>query len=102
MRLTLSLRRLTLGLLLALLTACGAHSGGTAVSSLAVGASSDPESVLLANLYAAALRAYGTPAHVEVLADPLAGLDSGKVSVVPGFTGALLQTFQPGRAGSLR
>ena len=55
--------------------------------------------MLLANLYAAALRNYGTPAHVEVMADPLAGLDSGPVSVVPGFTGALLQTFQPGAPG---
>ena len=55
--------------------------------------------MLLANLYAAALRAYGTPAHVEEMADPLVGLDSGKVSVVPGFTGALLQTFQPGAPG---
>jgi glycine betaine/choline ABC-type transport system substrate-binding protein len=82
-----------------LVAGCGAHPGGTAVPSLAVGATSDPESVLLANLYAAALRAYGSPAHVEEMSDPLVGLDSGKVSVVPGFTGALLQTFQPGAPG---
>lgn len=66
---------------------------------MAVGADSDPESVLLANLYAAALRYYGTPAHVDQLADPLFGLDSGKVAVVPGFTGRLLQTFAPGTGG---
>jgi len=92
------LRRLALGLLLALLTACGGNQGG-APQSLAVGAGSEPESVLLANLYAGALRGYGTPAHVEVLADPLAGLDSGQVSVVPGLTGRLLQTFAPGAGG---
>jgi glycine betaine/choline ABC-type transport system substrate-binding protein len=87
------------GLLVALLAACGGLGGPTASGSLTVGASSAPESVLLANLYAAALRAYGTPAHVEEMPDPLVGLDSGKVSVVPGFTGALLQTFQPGAPG---
>ena len=96
MRLTPSLRRLTLGLLLlVLLTACGGNPGGPAGPSLAVGASRHPESILLANLYAAALRAYGTPAHVEVSEDPLAGLDSGAVSVVPGLTGQLLRTFAP-------
>jgi glycine betaine/choline ABC-type transport system substrate-binding protein len=77
-----------------LLTACGDNS--VKGPSMAVGASSDPQSVLLANVYAAALRAYGTPAHVVTVPDPLAGLDSAQVSVVPGFTGALLQTFAPG------
>jgi glycine betaine/choline ABC-type transport system substrate-binding protein len=62
---------------------------------MAVGAAPDPESTLLANVYAAALRSYGTPARVQVMPDPLAGLDSGEVSVVPGFTGRLLQTFAP-------
>ena len=103
MRTTTNIRRLgsalLWGLLVVLLAACGGQGEPTASGSLSVGASSDPESVLLANLYAAALRNYGTPAHVEVMADPLAGLDSGHVSVVPGFTGALLQTFQPGAPG---
>lgn len=82
-----------LGLLVALLAACGgpADSG----TSMAVGAGPDPESALLANVYAAALRSYGTPAHVETMPSPLGGLDSGQVSVVPGFTGRLLQTFAP-------
>jgi osmoprotectant transport system substrate-binding protein len=61
-----------------------------------MGASDDAESVLLAHLYAAALRTYGTAAHVETVPDPLAGLDSGAVDVVPGFTGRLLDTFVPG------
>ncbi|CAN5239043.1 glycine betaine ABC transporter substrate-binding protein [soil metagenome] len=89
-----SASRLVSVLLMGLLAACGDNSvKGT---SMAVGASSDPQSVLLANVYAAALRSYGTPAHVETVPDPLAGLDSGQVSVVPGFTGLLLQTFAPG------
>lgn len=70
--------------------------------SLAVGARADGESALLAHLYAAALRSYGSPAHVEQSADPVADLDTGDVEVVPGFTGQLLQRFDPGataRAG---
>ncbi len=47
-------------------------------------------------MYAAALRTYGTAAHVESVPDPLAGLDSGAIGVVPGFTGRLLDTFAPG------
>jgi glycine betaine/choline ABC-type transport system substrate-binding protein len=58
---------------------------------LAVGTTADAESTLLANLYAAALRFYGTPAHAETMADPLSALDSGAVTVVPGFTGRLLE-----------
>ena len=46
-------------------------------------------------MYAAALRTHGTAAHVEVVPDPLAGLDSGAIGVAPGFTGRLLATFVP-------
>ena len=51
---------------------------------------------MLAQVYAAALGYYGSRARVATLPDPLAGLDSGAVSVVPGFTGRLLQRFEPG------
>jgi glycine betaine/choline ABC-type transport system substrate-binding protein len=61
-----------------------------------VGAGTGSESTLLAELYAAALRSYGAPAHVESAPDPLTRLDTGAFTVVPGFTGRLLQTFQPG------
>ena len=87
--------RLVLGLLALLLVACGNPAPGP---SMAVGTTADPETTLLAQLYAAALRSYGTDAHVETVPDPLAALDSGTVSVVPGFTGRLLQTFAPGSA----
>jgi len=75
--------------------ACG---GQTSVPALVVGTTNDSEATLLAQLYAAALRFYGTPARVDVVADPLAALDSGTVDVVPGFTGHFLQTFAPGSA----
>jgi len=77
-----------------LIAGCG-HSP-TEPPSIAVGARDDAESIVLANLYVSALRAYGTAAHVESVTDPLAGLDSGAIAVVPGFTGRLLDTFAPG------
>ena len=85
-------RRLILGLLALVVVACGSPAP---VPSLAVGATADPEMALLANLYAAALRSYGSAAHVQIVDDPLAALDSGAVKVVPGFTGRLLQKFAP-------
>ena len=93
-------RRLAVAMVALLIAGCGGTSGG---ESIAVGARDDAESTLLANLYASALRSYGTAAHVESVPDPLAGLDSGAIGVVPGFTGRLLATFAPGakaRAGA--
>ena len=43
----------------------------------------DAESMLLAGIYAAALRSYGFAAQVETADDPMARLDSGAVTVVP-------------------
>ena len=51
--------------------------------------------LLLANVYAAGLRYYGTAATVETSADPVVALDDGTVGVVPGFTGRLLERFAP-------
>ena len=65
---------------------------------LVVGAGPGPESVLLAELYAAALRYYGTGARVESVPDPLTRLDTGEFAVVPAFTGRVLQRYQPGAA----
>ncbi|MEO3761264.1 glycine betaine ABC transporter substrate-binding protein [Mycobacterium sp. B14F4] len=79
-------------LLAALTTACGGPAGPP---SIVVGSTPDAESTLIAHLYAAALRSYGNPAHVEASDDPLAGLDSGDARVVPGFTGRLLHRFAP-------
>jgi glycine betaine/choline ABC-type transport system substrate-binding protein len=64
--------------------------------SLTVSAAADPQNTLLANIYAAGLRYYGTAARVEVFDDPMAALDAGKATVTAGFTGRLLQRFDPG------
>jgi glycine betaine/choline ABC-type transport system substrate-binding protein len=71
---------------------CGGPAGAPSV---AVGSTSDPESTLVAHLYAAALRFYGSPAHVRSVSDPVSELDSETVRVVPGFTGRLLERFEP-------
>ncbi|MCV7301447.1 hypothetical protein H7J93_17655 [Mycobacterium barrassiae] len=70
-------------------------AGDDAPASVAVGATDDPESALIAHIYAAALRFYGSPAHVALSEDPLTELDSGDARVVPGFTGRLLHRFVP-------
>jgi glycine betaine/choline ABC-type transport system substrate-binding protein len=75
------------------LAGCGTRPGPP---ELVVGSGPDPESAVLAQVYAGALRSAGAGAHVESAPDALTGLDSGAFSVVPGFTGRLLQTFQPG------
>lgn len=87
--------RLLLALLAALAVGCGAPGPGP---SLAVGASPDPTSTLLANIYAAGLRYYGTTAVVEVSDDPIGRLDEAQSTVTAGFTGRLLQRFAPGSA----
>lgn len=87
------LRRLALALTTALLiVGCGAHPGPP---SLSVGTSADPQSQVLAHLYAGALRGTGAAVRVEPVADPIAGLDAGELTVVPGFTGRLLAVFAP-------
>ena len=89
------IRRLALALI-ALTTMSTAGCGGeTAAPSIAVGAKPGAQSALVAHLYAAALRSYGSPAHVQSEADPLTELDSGTIRIVPGFTGQLLARFEP-------
>lgn len=75
------------------MVACGSAGRGP---SLTVGAAPDSQNTLLANIYAAGLRYYGTAADVQVSDDPLTDLDAGKVTVATGFTGRLLQRFNPG------
>jgi glycine betaine/choline ABC-type transport system substrate-binding protein len=86
------MRRFVGALLALILVGCGGHSGPPSV---AVGSTSDPESQLVAHLYAAALRFYGSPAHVRPVSDPVADLDSADVRVAPGFSGQLLTRFDP-------
>lgn len=89
------MRRLIAVLVTAMAVAgCGSESArpGPAV---VVGAGPTRESALLAELYASALRYFGTAAHVQTRPDPVAGLDTGSVAVAPGFTGQLLTRFSP-------
>lgn len=89
------LRRLALGCAAVLIAGCGAHPGPPPLS---VGMSPDPQSQVLGHLYASALRGTGAVVRLEVAADPVAGLDAGELTVVPGFTGRFLATFAQGSA----
>ena len=93
--------RLTALALAAALVAAGCgHTDGTRhrAAEVVVGSRAGIESTLLADIYTGALRSYGFPAHTEQAPDPLTKLDAGAFVVVPGFTGRVLQTFQPGAA----
>lgn len=85
------MRRLAVVLAALLIAGCG----GQAPPPPSVSVGADGQSSLLAHLYAAALRYYGSPAHVQNTPDPLAALDSGQIDVVPAFTGAVLTRFAP-------
>jgi len=63
---------------------------------LVVGSGPGSESTLLAGIYVAALRSYGFGARAETAVDPMAQVDSGAFTVVPAFTGRMLQLLQPG------
>lgn len=94
------MRRPALVLLALLMAACTTAGCATPPPgpSLTVGTSADPQTTLLANIYAAGLRYYGTATRIETSVDPLAALDSAAVTVVPGFTGRFLARFAPGSA----
>jgi glycine betaine/choline ABC-type transport system substrate-binding protein len=85
-------------LLLAALLAVAGCGDRRPAPELVVGSRPDPDSVLLAAVYVAALRSYGFAARPETAADPMAKLDSGAFTVVPAFTGQMLQLLQPGAA----
>lgn len=82
--------------LAAALAGAGCGDRRNAGADLLVGSRSDAQSVLLANIYAGALRSYGFAAHATAAPDPLSALDAGAVSVVPALTGEVLQTFEHG------
>ncbi|RAV12037.1 hypothetical protein DQP55_12710 [Mycolicibacterium sp. GF69] len=88
-------RRVALALVALVVASTAACGGHHEVPSIAVGTTPDPESTLIAHLYAAALRSYGTAAHVETAEDPLIELDAGGMRVVPGLTGRFLYRFDP-------
>jgi glycine betaine/choline ABC-type transport system substrate-binding protein len=63
---------------------------------LVVGSSADADAKVLAAVYVAALRSYGFAARADTAENPMAKLDSGAFTVVPAFTGRVLQSLQPG------
>lgn len=83
------IRRRALLLLAGLLVA--GCTGPPAPLPMTVSATQDPETTLLAHIYAAGLRYYGTAARVESADDVMAALDTAKAAVAPGFTGRLLR-----------
>ena len=85
-------------LLLAVFVGAGCAAAHRGAPELVVGSTSDPESVLLADIYVAALRSYGFAAHGATATDPMAKLDSGEFTVVATFTGKVLQRLQPNAA----
>jgi glycine betaine/choline ABC-type transport system substrate-binding protein len=85
-------RGLAIALLALLLAGCG---GQHAPAALAVGAGPGPDGKIVGHLYAAALRYYGNPAQVVDTDDAFGALDSGSVTVLPGFTGRLLMALDP-------
>jgi len=95
-------RRLAELLLAALLAAtlmagCASETAGHhAAPDVVVGSAPDAGSMLLAAIYLAALRSYGFGARAATAVDPMTKLDSGEFTVVPAFTGQLLQALQPG------
>jgi glycine betaine/choline ABC-type transport system substrate-binding protein len=81
---------------LAAMSAAGCSTPPHRANELVVGSRLGAESVLLADIYTGALRSYGFAARAQQAPDPLAKLDAGAFVVVPGFTGQVLQVFQPG------
>ncbi|WP_421844816.1 glycine betaine ABC transporter substrate-binding protein [Mycobacterium sp.] len=76
---------------------CAADTDGQhPTPGLVVGSTAGSNSELLAGVYVAALRSYGFVARAETAGDPMAKLDSGAFTVVPAYTGQVLQALQPG------
>ncbi len=88
---------LTAALAVPLWAGCASETAGRkAPPDVVVGSGPDSGSMLLAGIYLVALRSYGFGARAETAADPMAKLDSGEFTVVPAFTGRVLQTLEPG------
>ncbi|MHA7649415.1 glycine betaine ABC transporter substrate-binding protein [Mycobacterium sp. ML4] len=87
------LATLLLGLVL-IVAGCSGRDGPRHPD-LVVGSALDGDSKLLAALYVSALRSYGFASHSEAAADPMAKLDAGAFTVVPGYTGRVLRSLQP-------
>ena len=83
------------------LTACGNSTidGDTVATNAVVGSADTTQSRVVAEIYAAALRGTGkivsTDLAVGDRADAIRALQSGRVSIVPEHSGALIEYLQP-------
>ncbi|MBS9373246.1 glycine betaine ABC transporter substrate-binding protein [Rhodococcus sp. B50] len=69
----------------------------TPSATVIVGAGERPDEELLAHLYAAALRGSGTDVRVRSdVADPPTALDAAELTLIPGYTGRLLASYDQG------
>lgn len=65
-------------------------------TTVVVGAGERPDEELLAQLYAGALRGSGVEVQVRSgVADPTAALDAAELTLIPGYTGRLLASYDP-------
>ncbi|MFF0815448.1 glycine betaine ABC transporter substrate-binding protein [Rhodococcus sp. NPDC003318] len=86
----------------AALVGCAPDSSLTAEpapAAITVGAGQAPDLAVLAEIYAGVLRGTGSPVDTApglAQGQDFAALDDGTVTLVPGYTGPLLQRLQPG------
>ncbi len=75
------------------------ESGSAAGGSIVIGSANFPESALIANIYAAALKAKGVDASTNLNIGSreiyLKALQDGSIDLVPEYSGVLLQYFDP-------
>ncbi|MFC9786205.1 glycine betaine ABC transporter substrate-binding protein [Rhodococcus sp. NPDC127528] len=88
-----------------LLTGCSSGESGLdgppRLPSITVGSGQSAENRVLAEIYAGVLRGTGSPVETRLDLAPgedLAELDSGAVTLVPEYTGRLLERLHPGAA----
>ncbi|MFC4605673.1 glycine betaine ABC transporter substrate-binding protein [Rhodococcus kronopolitis] len=93
------------GVVLASLTGCAVDSTrvdeASPPAAIVVGSGQSAESQVIAEIYAGALRAAGAPVQTRLRLAPgqdLVELDAGSVTLVPEYTGSLLDRFHPGAA----
>ncbi|MFX1758368.1 MULTISPECIES: glycine betaine ABC transporter substrate-binding protein [Rhodococcus] len=71
--------------------------GAAPSATVIVGAGERPDEELLAHLYTGALRGSGIDVQVRSgVADPPAALDAAELTLIPGYTGRLLASYDPG------
>lgn len=86
---------LAVALVTAMIFAAGCTAERGPAPYLTVVTRDDPQSLVLAHIYAAVIKGTGIDTKVRASADPVAELDAGIASIAPGFTGRLLRQLAP-------